>query len=428
MTTTPRFAAPVKRPLGTPSRARGVAGSHNGLGRRVGKLATLSFFPILLAFNVWWYSRDTRQIADLGTIERWMRDEQYAQAHSALRERLRRSPWDAEARMMLARAMAARKDLLGCARQLHEVPFWSPHKAEALYREGQSYLMIDRAGDAESAWLGAIKDDPLHPPPPDVFHDACQELLKLYAIEDRWEDAYPVLWSAYDNAAPMDRPFFLTMRMRAELERVAPKESIETLRRYAKTVGDWEALRALARAELALGLRAEAASHFQACLKVQPDNVRAWRDYLSMLFEEGDLDGFLAVLEKAPKAAERAPEAWGFRGIAREIAEDWKAAADCFRAAIELNPYEPKYHYRLAMAAERLGQREQAAVHRRRTKVINEARAQLPAAYADYFAASAPEKPTIADIATACKHLAKICETMGWSRAAQAWSRRAGAP
>ena len=76
-----------------------------------------------------------------------------ARVEPILREHLRRSPHDGEARMMLARALAGRGDLLGCARQLHEVPFWSPRKAEALFREGQSYLKIDRAKDAEDAWL-----------------------------------------------------------------------------------------------------------------------------------------------------------------------------------------------------------------------------------------------------------------------------------
>ena len=75
--------------------------------------------------------------------------------------------------------------------------------------------------DAERAWLKLLNEDPLHPVSTDVFHDACQELLKLYAIEDRWEDAYPVMWMAYDHAAPADRPPLLAMRMRPELERVS---------------------------------------------------------------------------------------------------------------------------------------------------------------------------------------------------------------
>jgi tetratricopeptide (TPR) repeat protein len=285
--------------------------------------------------------------------------------------------------------------------------------------------MLDRARDAESAWLEVIKADPLHPAPPDVFHDACREIMNLYAIEDRWEDAHLVLWNAYDHAAPIDQPVLLCMRMRCELERIAPRESIKTLRRYAAAAADYEARRALAVAEAALGLHAEAAAHIQACLKAQPGNVRAWRDYLSMLLELGDMDKFLAVLGKPPGSAESEPETWAFRGIARERASDWQAAAECFRKAIELNPYNPAYHYRLAMAEERLGDRAQARVHRDRTKLINEARAELPAAYADYVASRAPGEPGKPGTAAACTRLARICETMGWSRAAQAWHRQA---
>jgi tetratricopeptide (TPR) repeat protein len=401
-------------------------------GRRNGSfvwaLAGTCLLMGLSIFNSWWYWRDTRPLPDVNAISDLMRREQYPQAEMALREQLRRSPHDANARMMLARVMAARGDALGCARQLHEVPYWWPRKAEALLREGQSYIMIDRAQDAEAAWLELIKADPLHPVDPDLFHDACQELLKLYAIEDRWEDAYPVMWTAYERADPSDRPVVLTMRMRPELERVTPKESIAVLRRYVAAANDWEALRALARAELALGFHSEAVLHFQACLAGRPDDVRAWRDYLAMLLEQGDLDAFVALLDKAPQSADSEPETWLYRGVAREKAGDWQAAAEHFGKAIELNPTAPKYYYRLAMAEERLGLHEQATAHRGRTKLLNEARSQLPAAYADYFAARGANHAHAPDLAAACKHLALICDTLGWSRAAQAWTRLAITP
>ncbi len=133
----------------------------------------------------------------------------------------------------------------------------------------------------------------------------------------------------------------------------------------------------MAHAELALGFHSEAALHFQACLKGRPDDVRAWRDYLAMLLEQGDLDAFTALLQKAPHSADSEPETWMYRGVAREKAGDRQAAANHFRKAIELNPTAPKYYYRLAMAEERLGLREQAAAHRGRTKQMNEARSQL---------------------------------------------------
>ena len=295
MTITSEVAAAVKltpAPQGTrtcPAKAViGVEANGRILDRRAFGLQRMVVLARLAAFARSWHDFELDG------------ERAYADAESALREILRKSPHGAEARMMLARALAGRGDVLNCARQLHEVPFWSPLKAEALYREGQAYLQIDRAKNAEAAWLAAIEDDPLHPVKPDLFHDICQGLLNLYAIEDRWEDAYPVMWTAYDHVAPVDQPVLLTMRMRPELERVSPKESIAILGRYvAADADDWEARRSLARAEQALSRPAEAARHFQVCLAGGRDDVRAWRDYLAMLLEEGELDAFLSVLNEA---------------------------------------------------------------------------------------------------------------------------------
>jgi tetratricopeptide (TPR) repeat protein len=426
MITTPNVAVPGKR---TVALAPGAVSTGHEKSSVAWKLMGLFVFACVAGFNGWSYWRDARPLPDRKTIDDWMRRGHYVDAERALREHLRRSPHDGEARMTLARALAGRGDVLDCARQLHEVPSWWPRKVEARYREGQSYMQIDRAKDAEAAWLEAIEDDPLHPAPADLFHDACQELLKLYAIEDRFEDAYPVMWAAYDRAAPVDHPALLAMRIRPELERVAPKQTISLLERYvAAAADDKEALRALARAEQALGRPADAARHFQQCLKGWPNNVRAWRDYLGMLLEQGDLDAFVALLAKAPKSADSDAETWMFRGVAREKAGDWEAAAAHFQKAIDLNPAVPKYYFRLAMAEERLGLRKQAATHRKRTQEMNEARRQLPGALADYFAARDSSHSSGPNRMTTCRHLAAICETLGWARAAQAWRQVAIAP
>jgi tetratricopeptide (TPR) repeat protein len=427
MLTMSNMTAPNKRPLMLVAAPITVA-HWRRRGSLVWRLVGACVIAIVSGFNVWCYWRDTRTLPHLNTVSNWIRHEQYFQAETVLREHLRRSPHDGEARMMLARALAGRNDLLGCARQLHQVPFWWPRKAEALLREGQSYLKIDRARDAEAVWLSAIRDDPLHPISPDLFHDICLELLKLYAVEDRWEDAYPVMWTAYDRASPAEYPVLLAMRIRPELERVAPAESIEILRRYvAAAADDWEALRALARAEKALGNPDEAARLFQECLKGNPDNVRAWRDNLAMFLENGDQGAFLALLEAPPKSAETEPETWLFRAIASESKQDLQTAAKYFRKAIELNPFVSKYYYRLAMVEQRLGLHEEARAHRARTKEMNEARAQLGTAYSDYFVARDGADGG-AKMAAVCRQLASICDTLGWSRAAQAWSRLAIAP
>jgi tetratricopeptide (TPR) repeat protein len=381
----------------------------------------------LIGFNAWWYWRDSRPVAEPRTIEAWIGRGDYARAETALRERLRRSPHDGGLRMTLARVLAARGDLLGCARELWEVPYWWPKRAEAMFRSAQAFLMADRARDAEAALLALLDADPLHPPDPGLYHDASQELLKIYAMEDRWEDAFPVIWKAFDHAAPADRPLMLTMRLRCELERVSPNETLKTLRRYvAADPMDFEALRAMANAELAVGRRAEALRDMEACVTGRPDDPRAWRDFLTMLQSSGEQAAFEAALARVPPSADSEPEIWMFRGQVKESAKDWSGAAGDYRKALELNPNLVNAHYRLAMIAGRLGDRDEAASHRKQWDKLREARVQLRQADADYRtsldAASAPSpKPTaIADLRAATRRLASVCENLGWARAVEA--------
>ncbi len=386
-----------------------------------GRLALIVAIVVTLGFNSWWYWRDTRTVPDLKTITNWLRSQRSVEAEAALRQILRRSPHDDEARVMLARAIGARGDLIDCARQLHEVPVWSPLKSEALFHEANTYSMLDRAKDAESAWMAIVRDNPLHPAPPKIFHDAAAELLQLLATEDRWDDAFVVLWRAFDEADPADHATLLSWRMRSELERVSYSESIKQLRRYvAADSEDWEGLRALAKAEMAVGLQDDALRHYRACLKGRPEDTRAWRDYLTVLYDMGDQDAWNAELARVPKAAEVEPEIWKFRGIAKEKAGDMAGAAEDYRRAIERSPFIVDYHYRLAMSDERQGNRREALIHRETTRQLREARLDLRTVFADYI--QAQDTPTPARKA-AIERLAAICRTLGFSRAANEWTR-----
>jgi thioredoxin-like negative regulator of GroEL len=382
----------------------------------------------LVGFNAWWYWRDTRAVADLATINAWMGKEEYAHAEPALRELLRRAPHDGGLRTMLAKVLAARGDLAGCTAELHRVPSWWPTKAESLFREGQAYLMMDRAKDAETTWLAVTKDDPLHPGPPEIVHDASLELIKLYAAEDRWEDVNVVLWGAYENASPADHMALLYMRVRSELERIAPEETIGRLERYvAADPTDWQALRALAKAELALGRRADADRHFRACLEGDPENARAWCDYLGMLHSSGDMDAWAALLARVPPAAEAEAEVWRFRGLLKERSGDWAGAAEDYRKALERNPFSTAYHYRLAMAEERQGHRDVAAEHRKRSDQLREARAQLLPAFTEVIETQEGRNPQGPGLSASIKRLASVCEALGFSRLSEAWNKLAEA-
>jgi tetratricopeptide (TPR) repeat protein len=396
------------------------------------RLATGILSTGLLVFNAWWYWRDTSPLADLGTINAWIAHEHFTEAEPALREHIRRSPHDGEARTMLAKVLAAEGDLHGCASQLREIPYWWPTKAEARFHEGQAYLMTDRAKDAETCWQAVIQDDPLHPTPSDILRDVSLQLLGLYATENRWEDAALVLWNAYEHTNPTDHLSLLSMRVQSELERLAPQATISTLNGYvAADPSDWEARRALARAELALNRKEEAERHFQACLEGAPDNPRVWRDYLSMLHDTGNQEAFAALLAKVPPTAESEPDIWRFRGLLKEKLGDWLGAAQDYGMALERSPYVMALHYRLAMVEERLGNRESAAEHRKKADQLRDAQGELRTAFNNVVTAEdARQKQASAnpDLPTSMRRLATVCETLGWARLADAWNRLAAAP
>ena len=421
MATKTQDSMDVTPPGHSPAVKRRARGAKQGASRwKTGLLAVIALS--LGGFNAWWYWRDTRPLADRKTIALWMTREQYALAEPELREQLRRSPNDGETRLTLARLLAARNDLAGCARELHEVPFWFPKKGEALFREGTVHLMLNRAKDAEAAWLEVLKDDPLHPRPPDIYHDAFFELMKLYATQDRWDDAFVNLWRAYDQSTPEDRFTLLFWRLRAELERVSPSEALPRLQQYVVAdPTDIESLRALARDEHALGKLDDANQHFVACLKADPADGRIWRDYLTMLHDRGDRQDCFAAVAKVPKEAEGEPEIWKFRAMAREDKGDFAAAAECYRKAIERNPNIVEYHYKLAIVEERLGHREQASDHRKIAKTLREARAALPKAYTDYLEASENRPTGGPSLAESIHNLSEVCRTLGFIRAADAW-------
>ncbi len=161
------------------------------------------------------------------------------------------------------------------------------------------------------------------------------------------------------------------------------------------------------------------------CLEARPEDPRVWRDDLTMLQRLGELDAFNAVLARVPAIAETEPDLWIFRGQAQERAGDWASAAAHYRQALELNPNLPNAHYRLATIEGRLGHSVEAAAHRKRWKELHEARSELRQAFEVYFDAQQRLANDSPDLLASIKRLASICQTLGWSRAADGWSRLA---
>jgi tetratricopeptide (TPR) repeat protein len=388
--------------------------------RRVARWGFRSIVAALVGFNVWWFVRDTRPVPELDSVVRLIALRRYDESDRALGEHLRRSPRDGAARMLLAQSLGARGDLLGCAEQLHRVPDWWPRKREALYLEGESFLKVDRARDAEAAWRACVEDDPLHPAPPGPRRAAAEGLIKLYAAQERWEEANEVAWRLFEAAAPADRPGLLILRLRTEVERIAPETRAARLRRYvAADPGDWTSRRGLARAELALGREAEAARQIRACLTARPDDLHAWCDWLEILERRGDVATLADALDRPPDSADDG-RAWSFRGRVRQAQGDMTGALEAYRRAASLRPHDDQVLYRLALVERHIGSPERAESLLARSKSLRDARDQLFHALRAYSRAAAAGPPAGPELADETERLATLCEPLGLRPEAQA--------
>jgi tetratricopeptide (TPR) repeat protein len=375
----------------------------------------------LVGFNAWWFIRETRPVPGVEAIGRMIARGRYDESDRALGELLRRSPRHGEARMSLARSLAARGDLRGCARELHRVPRWWPSKREALFLEGESYLSVNRAREAEAAWRACAADDPLHPAAPGHRRAAAENLIKLYAAQERWDEANEVAWWLYDPAGPGERPGILILRLRTEVQRIAPETRAQRLRRYAEAdPEDWPSRRGLARTEHALGHDDEAIRQLRACLVARGDDVRAWCDWLEILERRGDMAGLADALGHLPAAADADGRIWAYRGLARQADGDVAGAVAAYRRAADLRPHDEQVLYRPALAERQAGRPGAGEALLARSQALRAARDQLLDALQAFTRATTPGRAAGPEMAAATQRLAALCETLGLARQAAA--------
>jgi tetratricopeptide (TPR) repeat protein len=383
----------------------------------------LSFWTVTLALiglNVWW-TWDKRPLESLSTISGWIDQNRLTDAESETRRWLRQTSHHGQARILLSRVLAARGDFLNSAKQLHEVPVWWPAKGEVLFLEGQNFLKANRARDAEAAWKATLADDPLHPIPAASVTAAALELTKLYVLEGRDDEAREVLWRRYGLAESSGVQFFLAKLLRLDLERATPEDAAATLLNYVKaTPDDWEARRALARAEQSLGQRELASRNIQACLKAQPNDLGTWRDWLAILVAQNDLNGLTAAVAKLPSGADRDGRCWKYRGLARVHHQEWRQAVDAFEQSLKLNPGDAECHNRLAQIAEQLGDPNKAAWHRQQSQILAAASAELPAALNKALLSI---RDALTNPPPVFARLVALYKTLGYTQRAEAWSR-----
>ncbi len=324
--------------------------------------------------------------------------------------------------MELARLLVKRGDDLGGARTLHLVPPWWPRKAEATFLEGLAFKRAERIRDAESAWQACLRVDLLHPSPSQYFHGAAKDLVTLYVLEGRLDEARATLWRAYEESTPAERPGVLLTRVRAELERIDHIEAVTKLRAYSSAdPDDLDARRALALEEHATGDEDSADRDLDACLKARPDDPSSLLARLDILNDRGDVEAYAEAVRRLPPSIAEESRLALHRGLARQRDGDREAAVEKFRRAVRLAPFDAAASYKLGMAEMALGHATEGREHLARTRQLHQAYQDLRDVYHDFLEQYRRTPRDEAGYRGTVERLATACRQLGWSREADAW-------
>lgn len=433
----PRALPPAADP---PARRRGTAAVFVMLFR--GVLAGL------IAVNLWWaydrFRRDALARLPSEEIDRIVRPEKrinerlikegkteevrrlapHSKAAQALREHLRVSPNDGEAREQLAKLYASYRLDLACAKELQKVPAWWPTKRDDDYVAGASFYTAGRPREAEAALRACVKEDLLHDVSPAFLSSAQQKLIELCVTEDRLDDAREVIWGAYAQAGKDEQVPILGMLARLELERISPESRVFELKRWVTLDPEGlKARRALALAYQDTGKPEEADREIRECLRIAPADLGVWRDYLTLLMARGDTEGLIAAVAKLPQGHEFDAKIMDAKGTALEKQGRLEDALVCYESAAKLRYDEPKYVYHLAMVEERLGRSQQAKEHRAMSNEMRQAYGKLADAYQKFMKLYDPKAEDISAWSAAADEVAEIFHKMHMDRTANAWLR-----
>jgi predicted Zn-dependent protease len=417
---------PSDNPLSAPARGLKLPRRLRWLSIRIARIVGIPLILLLIGYGGWLIWDHYRPVPTIRDVSRLFAQKRLAEAESGSRAALRRDPDDAPMRVLLARILAAQGRNADAAAQLHEVPANSPDKLDALYFEGQAWILTNHARKAEAAWLAYLK----HEPEPDgtrTYEGRVEtDLINLYSIEDRWDEAQAIIWRSYDRVSDPEGKRALTlMALRSHRERFFPKVALETLRRYvAADPGDLQARLAVARMAQAAGIPSEADGALAACREQYPDDPSYLKTRFEILVTRGESPALEEMLANPPKALETSPVYWRTLGNRAFQQKRWVDSAASYRRVLEMDSADVESTYRLSLIEMRLGHQAEAKALQQRHRELVRAVADFTPAYNSYLDAITdppPEgSPTVAE---AARRLAELCRAMHWRREADAWRR-----
>jgi thioredoxin-like negative regulator of GroEL len=324
---------------------------------------------------------------------------------------LDRNPNHVEARLVMARAQFGSGEWREGFEQLQLIPEGSPYLGEAKYYEGLAMIQLDRAAQAERAFRTCLVLDPESIP-------ARQQLIALFAWEDRRLEARQFAWEVYDRAPPEHRADALSQLFQGdygEIPLTNRRTRLETF--VAHNANDWDATTALANlyaADPDPSTRARAAPMLHEVLRQEPDNVDCRMALVALMVGE-DNEQARQLLREWP--AESRDERYVLtQGVVQQECDlDFASAAASFRRVLDSQPDHWRARGRLAVCLRMLGQSEQANLQMKRQSRVSDALKE------DAIRQLLEDQLTQLNTAALRYRLGQVYETVGRFKEARYW-------
>jgi tetratricopeptide (TPR) repeat protein len=283
-----------------------------------------------------------------------------------------------------------------------------------LYR-GKAAYYLRKTGEAERAWLEALRLDPTVP-------EAGWSLLDLYYLQGRDEEGRRLALRLHEvEPDPTDRVQLLLELVRQDAMPLAPGAVVE---RFApvvrRTPDDLQASIALGLGLVRDSRAEEGLALLRSMVEQRPEDPDAWDALLTGLDDSGELELMERTVEQLPTSLSEAPRFARHRARIAQEQGDWDTAASLYTIAAEDAPEDARLLYRLGRAIRYTGDRDEADRLTDRLKEIEEARNSVRELYEEANAEPDLGYPKHVDLYW---WIAEHRERSGRLREALAWHR-----
>ncbi|HEV3168424.1 MAG TPA: tetratricopeptide repeat protein [Isosphaeraceae bacterium] len=248
--------------------------------------------------------------------------------------------------------------------------------AQVQLDRGKAYYRLSRFDEAEAGWKEAIRLDP-------TIAEAGWSLLDLYYVQGRKDDAHRLGLQLFSVEPDQhDQAQLLLELVRQDAQPADPASVAKLFERVLER--DSDDLHTRIALGLALVRNSRADQGVELLRKVvaaHPQDADAWDALLMGLGIASQSEGLAEALDRLPPELAKSPRFAKHNGRLAWDRRDWKAAAEAYRRAWEVEPNDHEILYRLGGALRNAGDVARAEPIENRARAFEKAREGLSDLY-----------------------------------------------